>query len=219
VPTGPWRSPGHSAYCWAYQSFFDEVALAGERDPLEFRLDLLSKSYGKPPIDLKRTTDTLKLAAKKADWGRNPGANRGLGLAFHYDHGGFVSYVAEVVANGSSIRVEKVTAAVDVGPIINLSGAKNQVEGCVVDALSTATLEMTFADGSAEQDNFGSYGLLRINQAPRDIECHFIQSDNSPAGLGEPPFAPVAPAVCNAIYAATGTRIRELPLIRSGVTI
>ena len=189
VPTGPWRSPGHSAYCWAYQSFFDEVAIAAGRDQLQFRLDLLSKSYGEPPLDLKRTSDTLKLAAEKAGWGsRKLGANRGLGMAFHFDHGGFVSHVAEVVAEGSKVRVEKVYSGVDVGPILNLSGARNQVEGAVVDALSTAQLEITFANGAAEQSNFHDYGLLRIDQAP-EVECHFIQSDNSPTGLGEPPIA------------------------------
>jgi isoquinoline 1-oxidoreductase beta subunit len=218
VPTGPWRSPGHSAYCWAYQSFFDEVALAAGRDPLAFRLDLLSKSYGKPPLDLTRTRATLELAASKAGWGRKLDDNRGLGMAFHFDHGGFVSHVAEVVADGSRVKVEKVYSAVDVGPVINLSGAKNQVEGCVIDALSTAQLEITFANGAAEQGNFDNYNLLHINQSP-EVECHFLQSDNPPSGLGEPPIAPATPAITNAIFAATGTRIRKLPLIRSGIRI
>jgi len=215
VPTGPWRSPGHSAYCFAYQSFFDEVALAGGRDPLEFRLDLLSKAYGKPPIDLERSSNTLRLAAEKAGWGRDPGPNRGLGIAFHHDHRGFVSHVAEVEADDSGIRVVKVFSAIDVGPILNLSGARHQVEGSVVDALSTAQLEVTFEAGATRQSNFQNYRLLKFDQAP-EVECHFIQSDNSPTGLGEPPFAPAGPAIANAIYAATGVRIRELPFKQSG---
>jgi len=219
APTGPWRSPGHSAYGWAYQSFFDEVALAAGRDPFEFRLDLLSRSFGKTQIDRQRASDVLKLAAKKAGWGsREVGDNRGLGIAFHYDHGAYVAYVAEVFADGSLINVDKVFAVVDCGPVINLSGAKNQVEGGFVDALSTANLEITFANGAAQQSNFTDYELLRIGQAP-DIECHFIQSDNSPSGLGEPPLAPAAPAVCNAIFAATGTRVRKLPFSRSGISL
>ena len=218
VPTGPWRSPGHSAFCWAYQSFFDEVALAAGRDQLEFRLELLSRSFGEPPLDLERTSGTLRTAAEKAGWGRDPGPNRGLGLAFHYDHGGFVSHVAEVAADGNRVRVEKVWSGIDIGPVINLSGARNQVEGCVVDALSTAQLEITFAGGAAEQGNFDEYGLLRISQAP-EIECHFIQTDNPPSGLGEPPIAPATPAIANAIFAATGTRIRALPMRRSGIVV
>jgi isoquinoline 1-oxidoreductase beta subunit len=218
VPTGPWRSPGHSAYCFPYQSFFDEVALAGGRDPLEFRLDLLSKSYGKPPLDLKRSSATLRLAAEKAGWGRELGPNRGLGIAFHHDHGGFVSYVAQVVADGSRVKVEKVYAAVDVGPILNLSGAQHQVEGAVADALSTAQLEITFENGATKQRNFSNYRPLRIDAIP-EVECHFIQSDNSPTGLGEPPFAPAGPAIANAIFAATGVRIRELPFKRSGIIV
>jgi isoquinoline 1-oxidoreductase beta subunit len=126
--------------------------------------------------------------------------------------------VAEVVADGSVVRVEKVVSAVDVGPVLNLSGAKNQVEGCVIDALSTARLEITFEEGATRQRNFQNYRLLKMNQAP-EIDVHFIQSDNSPTGLGEPPILAAAPAISNAIFAATGTRVRELPFKRSGITI
>ena len=219
VPTGPWRAPGHSAYCWAYQSFFDEVALTAGRDQLEFRLDLLSRAYGDPPLDLERTRGTLAVAAEKARWGQRqlePG--RGLGMAFHFNHGGFVSHVAEVTADGKNVKVDKLYAGIDVGPILNLSGARNQVEGAVTDALSTAQLEITFADGAAQQSNFHDYELLRINQAP-EIECHFIQSDHSPSGLGEPPISAATPAIANAIHAATGIRIRELPFSRAGIVI
>ena len=121
-------------------------------------------------------------------------------------------------SDGSNVKVEKVYSGIDVGPILNLSGAKNQVEGAVVDALSTAQLEITFANGAARQSNFNDYGLLRVGQAP-EVECHFIQSDNSPSGLGEPPFAAATPAITNAIFAATEKRIRALPFSRSGVVV
>lgn len=216
VPTGPWRAPGHSAYCWAYQSFFDEVCAATGRDPLAFRLDLLSGPFSKISIDPKRTSDTLRKAAEIAAWGRSTQPGHGLGLAFHFDHGGYSAHVAEVAMEGTKVRVRKVYSVLDVGPILNLSGAENQVEGAVMDALSTVNLEITFVDGAARQHNYDSYEPLRINQAP-EVECHFIQSDNAPTGLGEPPFAAVAPAVANAIFAASGRRLREMPFARSGI--
>ena len=122
------------------------------------------------------------------------------------------------MADGSRVRVEKVFSAVDVGPILNLSGARSQVESCVIDALSTTQQEMTFEGGSAQRANFDVYPLLRIDKAP-EIECHFIQNDIPPTGLGEPPFAPAVPAITNAIFAATGVRIRDLPLKHSGITL
>ena len=218
VPTGPWRSPGHSAYAFAYQGFFDEVAVAAGRDPLEFRLDLLSKNYGELQLDPERAAGTLRLAAEKAGWGREMEANRGLGIAFHFDHRGHVAHVAEVTTDGNRYSLDKVYAAVDVGPVLNMSGAMNQVEGCVIDGLSTTRLETTMAGGSAQQVNFDEYPLLRIDKAP-DVECHFIQNDVAPTGLGEPPFPPVAPAIANAIFAANGVRIRELPFQKSGMTL
>ena len=218
VPTGPWRDPGNSAYCFAYQGFFDEVAHAAGRDPLEFRLDLLSRSYGKTQMDLERSSGTVRAAAEKAGWGRELGPNRGLGIAFHYSHRGYAAHVAEVEADGNDIKVVKVYSAMDVGPILSLSGAKHQVEGCVIDALSTTQLEVTFEEGATRERNFQNYRLLKLDRAP-EVECHFIQSENSPTGLGEPPFPPVGPAIANAIFAATGVRIREMPFKRSGISI
>lgn len=218
VPTGPWRSPGHSAYCFAYQGFIDEVAVAAGRDPLEFRLDLLANAGGELQLDPERAASTLRVAGERSGWGREMEENRGLGIAFHFDHRGHVANVAEVTVNGAQYSVDKMYSVVDIGPILNMSGARNQVEGCVIDALSTTQLETTFAGGSAQQLNFDKYPLLRIDKAP-EVDVHFIQSDNSPTGLGEPPFAPVAPAIANAIYAAVGNRIRDLPFHKAGITL
>ena len=218
VPTGPWRAPGHSAYCFPYQGFFDEVAIAAGRDPLEFRLDLLANPPGKLQLDPKRSSDTLRVVAEKAGWGRDMDAGRGLGIAFHFDHRGHTAHIAEVTVDGSRFSLDKMTVAVDIGPILNMSGAKSQVEGCVIDGLSTTQLETTIADGAAQQLNFDDYPMLRIDKAP-DVECHFIQSDNPPTGLGEPPFPGVAPAIANAIYAASGKRVREMPFTRAGISL
>lgn len=219
VPTGPWRSPGHSAYCFAFQSFLDEIALAGGRDPLEFRVDLLSKRFGPTDFDTDRALGTLKLATKNANWGRRMGQNQGQGLAFHFDHGGYVAYVAEVTAQSSGqFKVDHVFAAADSGPIINRSGADNQVEGSVVDAMSTSFLEISFTNGQVDQSNFSDYNLLRINQAP-SIEVDYVQSDFDPTGLGEPAIAPATPAITNALFAASGKRVRSMPFGKEGLYI
>ncbi len=218
VPTGPWRAPGHSAHCWAHQIFFDDLAQAAAIDPLQFRLQLLGKAYGKPPLDLERTRNTLNAAAKLAGWGRNLGPGRGLGVAFHFDHEGYMTYIAEVSSDQpGQIKVEKVYAAIDVGPILNRSGADQQVVGCVMDALSAAQAEITFAEGRTQQSNFHDYPLLRMNQAPQ-VEITYLQGAERPAGLGEI-IAAVTPAITNAIHAATGIRVRQLPLRASGITV
>ncbi|GAB5562684.1 MAG: xanthine dehydrogenase family protein molybdopterin-binding subunit [Synoicihabitans sp.] len=220
VPTGPWRAPGHSAHCWAFQSFFDELAESVEMDPLDFRLQLLEKSYGpgEPPLDLARTRATLQAAADRAGWKRRHAEGRNLGIAFHYDHGGYMTYLAEVTRNeDSSVKVAKVYAGVDVGPILNRSGADNQIHGCIIDGLSAAQSEITFAQGAAQQSNFHDYPILRTAQAP-EVDITYLQGTDRPAGLGEL-IAAVTPAITNAIHAATGVRARELPLRKSGITI
>jgi len=219
VPTGPWRSPGHSAHCFAFQSFMDEIALAGGRDPLEFRLDLLKQRYGETDFNTERAAGTLKLATKNANWGRKMGPNQGQGLAFHFDHGAYVAFVAEVTAQPSGqFKVDQVYAAADAGPVLNRSGADNQVEGGFIDALSTSFLEISFTNGATDQSNFSNYNLLRMNQAP-SISVDYVQSDYSPTGLGEPPIAPATPAVTNALFAASGKRVRSMPLGKEGLYI
>ena len=141
----------------------------------------------------------------------------GLGLAFYFCHAAHVAEVAEVtVDKNNNFSVNKVTVAVDVGPIINRSGALNQVQGSIVDGLSSMALQqITLDNGVVQEDNFHEYEVMRISATP-EIDVHFIESEYAPTGIGEPALPPLAPAVTNAIFAATGTRIRTMPLSKAG---
>ncbi len=156
----------------------------------------------------------MQLAADKAGWPKKLPRGQGQGLAYYFSYSSFVAIVADVtVTRGGALHVDKLTAAVDAGPIINMSGAENQVQGAMTDGLSVAMRQqITLAKGRVEQNNFNDYQLLRINDAPTVVEVNFIQTGNRPTGLGEPALPPTAPAVCNAIFAATGIRIRSLPI-------
>jgi isoquinoline 1-oxidoreductase beta subunit len=162
----------------------------------------------------------IKLAAEKAGWGKPLPKGRGLGLAFHFSHAGHFAEVAEVSVDANrKLTLHRVVVAGDIGPIINMSGAENQTEGAVIDGFSTAMgQEIGFENGRITQNNFDSYPLLRIANAPK-VESYFIQSDFTPTGVGEPALPPVAPAIANAIFAATGHRVRTLPLTKEGFTI
>ena len=223
VPTGPLRAPGSNALGFVMQSFIDELAHAAGRDPLQFRLELLGEdrlvpSTGKnsPPYDTARMKAVLRLAAEKSGWGKKLPRGTGQGIAFHFSHRGYVAEVAEVsVSPEGLLRVHRVTATVDAGPIMNLSGAEHQVQGSIIDGLSAAWLqEITVEHGHVVQSNFDTYPLLRITEAPPIVEVHFLQSKNPPTGLGEPALPPLPPAITNAIFAATGKRHRSLPLSR-----
>jgi isoquinoline 1-oxidoreductase beta subunit len=161
----------------------------------------------------------LRLAAEKGGWGEKLPRGRGKGIAFHFSHQGYVAEVAEVsVARDGTLKVHRFTAAADVGPIVNLSGAETQVQGSIVDGLSAAWLqEITFDRGRTVQTNFRDYPLLRLPDAPAVIDVHFVKSDFPPTGLGEPALPPSIPALCNAIFAACGKRVRTLPI--SGIDL
>lgn len=225
IPTGPWRAPRSCSIAFAVQSFIGECAVAANRDHLEFLLEIMGEPRwlqegNEFALNTARAASVIKLAAEKAGWGKELPKGRGLGLAFHFSHAGHFAQVAEVsVDPNKKLTVHKVTVAGDIGPIINMSGAENQVEGCVIDGLSTAMgLELGIENGRIQETNFDRYPLLRIANAP-EVAVHFIQSQYSPTGVGEPAFPPVAPAICNAIFAACGHRVRTLPLAREGFTI
>ena len=156
----------------------------------------------------------LKLAAEKSGWGKKLPRGTGQGIAFHFSHQGYVAEVAEVsVAPDGTFKVLSVTAAADVGPIMNLSGAENQVQGSIIDGLSATWLqEITLDQGRVVQSNFNDYPLLRMTETPARVDVHFVRSEFPPTGLGEPALPPLPPAICNAIFAATGKRLRSLPI-------
>jgi isoquinoline 1-oxidoreductase beta subunit len=171
------------------------------------------------PYNVARMRDVLKLAAAKAGWGQKKfPKGQGQGIAFHFSHRGYFAEVAEVtVAPDGTLKVDRVVAACDIGAqVVNLSGAENQVEGSIVDGLGTALFEELDIDrGRVVQGNFNDYQKIRITDAPAKVEIHFLKTDYPTTGLGEPALPPLAPAVCNAIFAATGKRIRQLPLSKT----
>jgi isoquinoline 1-oxidoreductase beta subunit len=213
VPIGSLRAPRANALSFVIQSFMDELAHAGGRDPVDFRLKLLAaKKDG--AYDAARMAACVRKSAEMAGWGRKLPARHGLGTAFHYSHSGYVSEVVEVkVEEDGTVRPLKVWAAVDVGrQIVNPSGAISQVEGSILDGLSCALHQrITIENGACQQGHFGDNPLMRISEAPQ-VETHFILSDNPPTGLGEPALPPSLPALANAVFAATGKRLRELPI-------
>ncbi|WP_457418137.1 molybdopterin cofactor-binding domain-containing protein [Roseateles sp. P5_E7] len=226
IPMGPWRAPGSNVFAWVIHSFIDELAHAAGRDPLQFRLDLLGQEDLKAPTEgrgqpyhVGRMRRVLQEAAKRAGWGGTPLPNqvkgRGRGIAFHFSHRGYIAQVAEVtVSRDGELKVDRVTVVSDIGgQVVNLSGAENQVQGSVIDALGTLLhARLDIEDGRIVQSNFGDYPLIRLAESPTRIDVHFLKTEFPVTGLGEPAFPPLAPAVCNAIFAATGHRVRKLPL-------
>jgi isoquinoline 1-oxidoreductase beta subunit len=205
VPTLWWRSVGHSHSAFVVESFLDELAHAAGKDPYELRVALLRKH--------SRHRGVLELAAAKAGWGKPLPEGHGRGLAVHESFGSFVAQVAEVSVSGKGrVKVHRVVCAIDCGPAVNPEGIRAQMESGIVFGLTAALYgEITFEKGRVKQSNFHDYPMLRMNEMPL-VETHIVPSREAMGGVGETGVPPIAPAVANAIFAATGKRIRRLPI-------
>jgi len=226
VPTGPMRAPGSNALAYAFQGFLDEVAHAANKDPLQFMVDLYGEDkvftappspFGKqPPFDTSRMKGVLKELGEKCGWDKRTSLPKGtgMGIACYYSHlGYFAEAVKATVDSEGGVKVDKVWVVGDVGnQIVNPSGALNQVQGAAIDGISQALHGgIKIKNGAVVQTNFHDYPLLRMYEAP-PVEVYFRHTENPPTGLGEPALPPVIPALVNAIFAATGKRVRKLPI-------
>ncbi|HSH71011.1 MAG TPA: xanthine dehydrogenase family protein molybdopterin-binding subunit [Deferrisomatales bacterium] len=205
VPVLWWRSVGHSHTAFVVESFLDELAAAAGKDPYGFRRALLTHD--------PRRLAVLDLAARRADWGGPAPTGRHRGIAVHKSFGSYVAQVAEISVDGKGrVRVHRVVCAVDCGTVVNPDTVAAQMEGAIIFGLSAALYgEITFQNGQVREANFDDYPVARLSDSP-EIEVHIVPSEAPPSGVGEPGLPPIAPAVANAVFAATGTRVRRLPL-------
>lgn len=225
--TGPMRAPGANAYAFVGQSFLDEVAHAAGRDPLEVQLEILAatpieeKNARASGFNAERLAGVLRQVTEESGWkSRKSGNGRGMGIAAYACHLGYCAEVAEVSVDAANrVRVERVWAVTDVGrQIVNPSGARAQAEGSIVEGIGHLMVQATLTEGRVEQSNFPQYPLPRMRHTP-EMHISWRITENPPTGLGEPVLPAVLSAVCNAIFAATGKRMRTLPLTRNGFSI
>ncbi|MGA2130888.1 MAG: molybdopterin cofactor-binding domain-containing protein [Bryobacteraceae bacterium] len=229
VRIGWLRSVSNIYHAFGVQTFTDELAAAAGRDRVEYLMELIgeprvidfakegqkgAREDPKYPFDTARLRHVIEVAAQQSGWAnKKPGGGRALGIAAHRSFLTYVAAVAEVEVHGSEIRIPRVDIAIDAGRVINPDRVKAQFEGAAVFGTSVALMgEITASGGRIKQSNFDGYPVARINQAPIETHVHIVTSDAAPAGVGEPGVPPIAPAICNAIFAATGKRVRELPI-------
>jgi isoquinoline 1-oxidoreductase beta subunit len=219
IPLGQWRAIEHSSNVFVTASAIDELARAAGKDPVAFLLGLVGDEQFVQVredfrFDASRLAHVVAEAAKLGDWGQRLPDGRGRGIAASYTQGAWVAEVAEVTLRDRRLSVDRIVAVVDCGLIINPQGAENQVQGGIVDGLSAALMgEITVSYGIVDQSNYHDYPVCRMSHVP-EIEAHFVQTADAPRGIGEGALPPVAAAVANAIFDASGERIRSLPLRR-----
>jgi isoquinoline 1-oxidoreductase beta subunit len=219
ITTGAWRAPITNFLAFAEQAFIDEVAHAAGKDPIRFRMELLEKAKVKPAgavkYDIDRMIGVMKLVSEKSGWGTKKGVSQGFSV--YFAHRSYVAQVCEVAMKDGKPVVKKIYAGVDCGEVVNLSGAKQQVRGGITDGMGHAMYgKLSFKDGATEQKNFNNYRLIRMKEVP-EIEPYFVDNGIEPTGLGEPALPPTGGAVANAIFKATGKRMRNQPFMEEEV--
>ena len=217
ITIGAFRAPRSNFMAGVEQAFLDEVAEAAGKDPIQFRLDLLRRAKENPvgennDYDPERYAGVLELVREKSGWDQISDGSRG--VAAYFCHNSYAAHVLDLGMENGQPRVEKVVCALDCGIVVNPDAARNMAEGAIVDGVGNAMYgELTFREGSVEQQNFDRYRIIRHREAPKSIEVHFVQNEIDPTGLGEPPFPPVIGALANALYKATGRRYYTQPFI------
>lgn len=215
ITTNAWRAPITNFLAYAEQSFLDEVALEAGKDPVDFRMELLNRAKSNPVgelgYDVDRMIGVVKTAAEKSNWGKNPNVKQGFSV--YFSHRSYVAQVADIEVQGGSPILKKITAVTDCGMVVNPTGANHQVRGGIVDGMGHAMYtNLTFENGVPKQRNYDTYRLIRMKEVP-EIDTHFVDSGFDPTGLGEPALPPTGGAIANAIFAATGRRLRSQPFI------
>jgi len=219
ITTGAWRAPITNFLAFAEQAFIDEVAQAAGKDPVQFRLDLLAKAKRSPVgeirYDINRMETVIKMAAEKSGWGKKKDVSQGFSV--YFSHASYVAQVADVIMRNGLPVVKKIYAVSDCGQVVALNGATHQVMGGIVDGMGHAMYsKLSFRDGVADQNNYNTYRLIKMKEVP-EIETHFVDNGIDPTGLGEPALPPTGGAVANAIFKATGKRLRNQPFIEEDV--
>jgi isoquinoline 1-oxidoreductase subunit beta len=233
IPCGPMRAPTNNTAAWLVQSFMHELSTAANRDHADFLIEVFGqKQPAQAPagggfgggfgggVNAERAVAVIKAVTERAGWGKPLPKGHFQGLAFHYSHQGHFAEVAEVSVDAKKkVTLHKMWVVGDIGPVVNLSAAENQVQGSVVEGLSTLGVEVNIENGRIKESNFDTYRIARMPIVPQVLDVHFLDTDYNPTGCGEPAYPPAIPAITNAIYAATRHRIRTLPITREGFSI